>query len=105
MDFALEDEGDQGFVIIDNKSNDKRLQNISLTVKRLISEKALVITIVGHLGNPNGERLPEFSLANSVEGLSDLCEVPIEFVSTVEEALEIVEEEKEKSASKTKKQR
>ena len=96
MDFALEDEGDQGYVIIDNKSNDKRLQNISLMVKRLMSEKALVITIVGHLGNPSGERLPEFSLANSVEGLSDLCEVPIEFVSTVEEAFEIVEEEKEK---------
>ena len=31
-----------------------------------------------------------------MEGLSDLCEVPIEFVSTVEEAFEIVEEEKEK---------
>ena len=55
------------------------------------------------IGNPSGERLPEFSLANSVEGLSDLCEVPIEFVSTVEEALEIVEEEKEKKRIKDEK--
>ena len=103
MNFILEDEGDQGFVVVDNKANDKRMQNIALDVKRLIAENALVITIVGHLGNPKGERLPEFSLANTVEGLSDLCETPIEFLSTFEEVLSIVNEEKEKKRVKDEK--
>ena len=103
MNFQLEDEGDGTWSIMDTKVNDKRISNISNTLKRLISANALVITIVGHLGDPQGEANSKYTLQPAAEMISDVAEIPVQFVSSIDEAASIIGEEKEKKRIKDEK--
>ncbi len=96
MNFVLEDEGDGSWSIMETKINDKRIANISANIKRLVSANALVITIVGHLGDPQGEADTKHTLLPVAEMITDAVEIPVQFVSSIEEATAIIDAEKEK---------
>jgi phosphoglycerate kinase len=60
--------------------NDKRLRESLPTIKYLRSKGAKVI-LMSHLGRPDGQRVPDMSLAPVAKTLGDLLGAPVQFAS------------------------
>ena len=64
-------------------TSDLRIRASIPTIDYLISNGAKKIILVSHLGRPEGEKKPEFSLRPVAEKLAELVSVPVHFIDGV----------------------
>ena len=73
-----------------NVTDDTRIQAILPTVK-FLKDKGAKIILMAHLGRPEGEKNPEFTLAPVAKYMSKVLGEEVVFIPSVDEAAEYVE--------------